>query len=135
MPKPLPVLVDVSPICCPPLGASPHLGLDDAIALAVRLKALADPARLQLLAYILDQPGQEACTCNMAPIVKLSEPTVTHHLKKLEASGLLTKERRGMNVYYRGVPKRSTPSPPRCTSTAANTLKETLSDQSCAPAR
>jgi DNA-binding transcriptional ArsR family regulator len=105
MPKPLPMLVDVSPICCPPLGASPHLALDDAVALAIRLKALADPARLQLLAYILDQPGQEACTRNLAPIVKLSEPTVTHHLKKLEASGLLTKERRGMNVYYRGVPE------------------------------
>ena len=105
MPKPLPVLVDVSPICCTPLGTSPPLDLDDAVALAVRLKALADPARLQLLAFLLDQPGQEACTCNMAPIVNLSEPTVSHHLKKLEASGLLTKERRGMNVYYRVVPE------------------------------
>jgi ArsR family transcriptional regulator len=105
MPKPLPMLVDVSPICCAPLGASPTLDLDVAVALAVRLKALADPARLQLLAFILDQPGQEACTCTMAPIVKLSEPTVSHHLKKLEGSGLLTKQRRGMNVYYRVVPE------------------------------
>lgn len=105
MPKPLPVLVDVSPICCMPLGANPSLDRDDAIALAVRLKALADPARLQLLAYILSQPGLEACTCTMAPLVNLSEPTVSHHLKKLEMSGLLTKERRGMNVYYRGVPE------------------------------
>lgn len=105
MPKPLPVLLDVSPISCMPLGASPALNLDDAVALAIRLKALADPARLQLLAFILDQPGQEACTCNLAPVVNLSEPTVSHHLKKLEASGLLTKERRGMNVYYRIVPE------------------------------
>lgn len=105
MPKQLPVLVDVSPISCTPLGTSTALDLDDAVALAVRLKALADPARLQLLDYILDQPGQEACTCNLAPIVNLSEPTVSHHLKKLEASGLLTKERRGMNVYYRVVPE------------------------------
>ena len=29
----------------------------------------------------------------MAPIVNFSEPTVSHHLKKLETSGLLTKER------------------------------------------
>ena len=105
MPKPLPMLVDVSPICCTPLGASPSLDLDDAVALAIRLKALADPARLQLLAYILGQSSQEACTCTMAPIVNLAEPTVTHHLKKLESSGLLTKERRGMNVYYRVVPE------------------------------
>lgn len=77
----------------------------DAVALAVRLKALADPARLQLLAYILDQPAQESSTSALAPIVKLSEPTVSHHLKTLQASGLLTKERRGMNVYYRVVPE------------------------------
>ena len=37
--------------------------------------------------------------------MNLSEPTVSHQLKKLEASGLLTKERRGMNVYYRVVPE------------------------------
>jgi DNA-binding transcriptional ArsR family regulator len=104
MPKPLPALVDVSPICCSSLGATPSLDLDDAVALAIRLKALADPARLQLLSYILGQPGQEACTCTMAPVVNLSEPTVSHHLKKLEASGLLNKERRGMNVYYHAVP-------------------------------
>lgn len=105
MPKPLPMLVDASPICCTPLGASPSLSQSDAVALAIRLKALADPARLQLLSYILGQPGQEACTCTMAPIVNLSEPTVSHHLKKLETSGLLTKERRGMNVYYHVVPE------------------------------
>lgn len=105
MPKPLPLLSDVSPICCTPLGASPALTRDDAVALAVRLKGLADPARLQLLAYIVDQPGQEACTCELAPVVGLSEPTVSHHLKQLEATGLLSKERRGMNVYYRLVPE------------------------------
>jgi len=81
MPQPLPMLVDVSAICCTPLGASPSLDLGDAVALAIRLKALADPARLQLLAYILRQPGQEARTCIMAPIVNLAEPTVSYHLK------------------------------------------------------
>lgn len=73
--------------------------------LAIRLKAIADPVRLQLLTYLLDQPDLESCTCVLAPVVKLSEPTVSHHLKKLEASGLLTKERRGMSVYYRVVPQ------------------------------
>jgi ArsR family transcriptional regulator len=105
MPKTLPLLDDLSPICCGPLGNSATVDLDDAIALAVRLKALADPVRLQLLAYLLAQPNQEACTCDLAPIVKLSEPTVSHHLKKLQASGLLTKERHGMSVQYRVVPE------------------------------
>lgn len=105
MPKTLPLLDDVSPICCGPLGNSATLDLGDAIALAVRLKALADPVRLQLLAYLLAQPNQEACTCDLAPIVNLSEPTVSHHLKKLQTSGILTKERHGMSVHYRVVPE------------------------------
>ncbi len=68
--------------------------------LAVRLKALADPARLRLIAYMLNQPNCEACTCDLAPAVGLSEPTVSHHLKTLEKAGLVSKERRGMNVHY-----------------------------------
>lgn len=77
----------------------------EAVALAVRLKALADPIRLRLLVFMLDQPAQEACTCDLAPHVGVSEPTVSHHLKTLESAGLVTKERRGMNVHYQVVPE------------------------------
>ena len=105
MPKPLPVLTDSSPICCAPLdsdaGVITH---EDAVALARRLKALADPARIQLVSFMLSRPGLEACTCDLAPVVGLSEPTVSHHLKQLYDAGLVTKERRGMNVHYRVVP-------------------------------
>lgn len=105
MPKPLPLLLDSSPICCASLGsASGLLSLEDAIGLAVRLKALADPARLQLVDYLFAQPAQEACTCDLAPVVGLSEPTTSHHLKKLLFAGLVTKRRDGMNVYYRIAP-------------------------------
>ena len=100
MPKALPVLDDVSPLCCAPLASTPDFPLDDAVRLAVRLKAMADPARLRLIAYMLNQPNQEACTCDLAPAVGLSEPTVSHHLKTLEKAGLVSKERRGMNVHY-----------------------------------
>lgn len=105
MPKTLPLLHDTSPIDGAPLGENALLELNDAIDLAVRLKALADPIRLQLLAYLLAQPDQEACTCDLAPVVKLSEPTVSHHLKKLTTSGIVTKERHGMSVHYRVVPE------------------------------
>jgi ArsR family transcriptional regulator len=105
MPKALPLLQDLSPICRPPIGDGPTLSADDALALALRLKALADPVRLQLLVHMLNQPAHEACTCELAPLVELSEPTISHHLKKLEGAGLVVKERRGMNVYYRVVPE------------------------------
>jgi ArsR family transcriptional regulator len=101
MPKTLPVLEDTSPICCSPLAPESVISADDALGLAQRLKALADPTRIQLVSMLLGQPRQEACTCDLAPVVGLSEPTVSHHLKQLLAVGLVDKERRGMNVYYR----------------------------------
>lgn len=77
--------------------------LDDASALevAVRLKALADPVRLQLVSLLLAAPELEACTCDLAPAVRLNEATVSHHLKKLLDTGLVSKRRDGMNVHYR----------------------------------
>jgi ArsR family transcriptional regulator len=106
VPKSLPVLVDTAPLCCPPLGADAGVpSYEEAVALAVRLKALADPVRVQLVCYLLAQPALEACTCDLAPAVGLSEPTVSHHLKQLLSAGLVDKERRGVNVYYRLVPE------------------------------
>lgn len=81
------------------------MGVDVAVDLAVRLKALADPVRLRILAHLLSQPQLEACTCELAPLVGLSEPTVNHHLKKMESAGLLQRSRRGLNVHYRAVPE------------------------------
>lgn len=106
VPKTLPTLQDTSPICCAPLGShTAVVSAQEATELAVRLKALADPVRIQLVSFLLAQPELEACTCDLAPAVGLSEPTVSHHLKQLLGAGLATKERRGTNVYYRLVPE------------------------------
>ena len=103
MPKTLPVaeLDLTAPTCCPPLAATGMLDDAQALELAVRLKALADPVRLQLVTLLLSAPGQEACTCDLAPAVRLNEATVSHHLKKLLDTGLVSKRRDGMNVHYR----------------------------------
>lgn len=89
--------------CCTPLAQAP-LSRDDATVLATRLKALADPARLQLLSLLMAGPGQEACTCDLTEPLGLSQPTVTHHLKKLLDAGLVTSQRRGVWTYYRVLP-------------------------------
>ena len=99
-PKALPLL-DVSAIvCCAPM-ATP--GLDEAAALeiALRLKALADPVRVRLMSLILTGSEQGCCTCDLAPLVGVTEATVSHHLKKLSEAGLVTGTREGMNVFYR----------------------------------
>lgn len=103
MPKSLPVIQDASPLCCPPLATAEMVSTSDALAIAQRLKALADPTRIQLVSLLLSSPTCEACTCELAPAVELSEPTVSHHLKQLLDAGLVSKHRQGANVYYRVV--------------------------------
>ena len=99
MPKTLPV-VDVStPVCCAPLAAG-VMSPESALQVALRLKALADPVRVQLLSLVLSEENG-CCTCDLAPAVGLTEATVSHHLKQLREAGLVEGTRKGTNVYYR----------------------------------
>lgn len=104
MPKPLPLVDTTAPVCCAPL-ASGALPYDDAVGLARRLKAVADPVRLQLLALLSEAPEDGCCTCELAPAVGVTEATVSHHLRQLLDAGLVTKQRHGANVFYRPVPE------------------------------
>jgi len=85
--------------CCRPLDED-GLTAEDGEATAALFKALADPARLRLLSLIQSQPGGEACVCHLTEPLGLTQPTVSHHLKKLVQAGLLTREQRGVWAYY-----------------------------------
>lgn len=100
MPKALPVLDTTAPVCCSPLAAGP-ISADDALGIALRLKALADPVRVQLMALILAHADTGICTCDLAPFVGVSEATVSHHLKQLRDAGLVEGTRKGTNTWYR----------------------------------
>ncbi len=90
-------------VCCAPLTAAP-LSSAQASELAGRLKALADPTRLRLLSLMLANPDLEACTCDLTEPLGLTQPTVTHHLRKLADAGLVVPDRRvGNFTYYRVV--------------------------------
>ncbi|MFD5139519.1 ArsR/SmtB family transcription factor [Streptomyces sp. NPDC058378] len=88
--------------CCPPITAG-ELSQGDAERMAVMFKALSDPVRLRLFSRVASHPGGEACVCDIQD-VGVSQPTVSHHLKKLREAGLLTSERRGTWVYYQVAP-------------------------------
>src|SRR5690242_1428446 len=99
----LPVLRDeVTVPCCPPLAERP-LSAEEAVRTAVMFKALGDPVRLRLFSLIASHEGGEACVCDISD-VGVSQPTVSHHLRKLREAGLLTSERRGTWVYYQVAP-------------------------------
>ena len=74
-----------------------------AVDLAKGFKALGDPVRLRLFSAVASHEGGEACVCDISD-VGVSQPTVSHHLKKLKEAGLLSSERRGTWVYYRVEP-------------------------------
>src|SRR3954468_7085004 len=98
MPKALPVIDTSAPICCAPVASAPMTEVD-ALEVAIRLKALADPVRVRLMSLLLS--ADEVCTCDLAPAVGVTEATVSHHLSVLKKAGLINDgERRGMNVYY-----------------------------------
>jgi ArsR family transcriptional regulator len=71
----------------------------DAEATAAVFKALADPARVRLL-NLLATAEEPTCVCQLTPAVGLSQPTVSHHLKKLVRAGLVRREQRGVWAYY-----------------------------------
>ena len=78
----------------------------EAEEVALLLKAVADPARLQLLTIMRASADGSACACDLTPAVGLSQPTVSHHLKVLTEAGLVTRERRGNWAWFTVVPDR-----------------------------
>jgi ArsR family transcriptional regulator, arsenate/arsenite/antimonite-responsive transcriptional repressor len=93
-----PIDTSISPIlCCAPLS-SPVLSAEEAEATATLFRALADPARVRLV-NILATEGT-VCVCELTEPLGLSQPTVSHHLKKLTDAGLVEREQRGRWAYF-----------------------------------
>lgn len=100
MPKALPVIDISAPVCCAPLAAGP-MGDAAALEVALRLKALADPARVRIMSLLFSSPTGEHNSGELAAAIGISESTVSHHLTQLRNAGLVESSRRGMNVYHR----------------------------------
>jgi ArsR family transcriptional regulator, arsenate/arsenite/antimonite-responsive transcriptional repressor len=88
----------VAAACCAPLGA-PTLSAEEAAATAALFKALADPHRVKIVNLLATSPDP-VCVCEFTQPLGLSQPTVSHHLKKLVTAGLLHREQRGVWAYY-----------------------------------
>jgi ArsR family transcriptional regulator len=90
--------------CCAPVRSTP-LDEEQADALARSFAALADPIRLRLLSFIASSDQDEVCACDLVGPSGRSQPTVSHHMKILVDAGLITREKRGLWVWYRAVPE------------------------------
>ena len=99
MPKTLPMVDMTAPVCCAPVAAGP-MSDDDALHVALRLKALADPARVKIMSFLFSSAAGEENSSEFASTLGLTESTVSHHLSQLRRAGLVESDRRGMNVYH-----------------------------------
>ena len=84
--------------CCAALAA-PRLSDDEAAATAAVFRALGDPQRVRIVNLIATSGGA-VCVCDLTESLRIAQPTVSHHLRKLVASGLLVREQRGRWAYY-----------------------------------
>ena len=90
--------VDTSTACCSPRLAG-HVDAERAAGVAELAKLLSDPIRVQLI-DVLRGHEEEVCQCEVQPLFDVSQPTLSHHLRKLEEAGLVSVERRGRWAYY-----------------------------------
>ena len=84
--------------CCAPLAAA-RLTDEEAAATAELFRALGDPARVRIV-NLIAAAREPVCACEFNETLGLSQPTVSHHLKKLTAAGLLDREQRGKWAYF-----------------------------------
>ncbi len=60
-------------------------------------KALADPTRVRILGLLL---GGEVCVCHIHETLRIPQSKASRHLAYLRKAGVVTREKRGLWVYY-----------------------------------
>jgi ArsR family transcriptional regulator len=61
------------------------------------LKVLGDPNRIKII-ELLNQG--EMCQCDIIPLIKQSQPTMSRHLSLLEEHGILISHKDGVKMIY-----------------------------------
>lgn len=64
------------------------------------LKALGDPTRLSMI-LCLWKAQAPVCICDFTATFDLGQPTISHHMAKLRAAGLVQARKQGIWIYYR----------------------------------
>jgi ArsR family transcriptional regulator, arsenate/arsenite/antimonite-responsive transcriptional repressor len=71
------------------------------------LQAIADPARRRILLALKEKGacslgrGTGLCACDIEERVRLSQPTISHHMRVLENAGLVEVKKQGHWRWYR----------------------------------
>ena len=68
--------------------------------------ACCTPVRVEMVDEATAEMLAAVCACDLIEPSGRSQPTVSHHMKILVDAGLVTREKRGLWVWYRLVPER-----------------------------
>jgi ArsR family transcriptional regulator, arsenate/arsenite/antimonite-responsive transcriptional repressor len=93
---------EVSPHCCETASgeASTAVWRDDDEELALLAKALAHPARVRIVRFLLAQ-GEDTCICgDICEEIPLAQSTVSQHLGMLKRAGIIYGRVDGPRVCY-----------------------------------
>ena len=70
---------------------------EECVLVAEVFKQISDGSRIRILWLLCHC---EECVCNLAAAVDMSAPAVSHHLRILKKSGIISSRRDGKEVYY-----------------------------------
>ena len=73
-------------------------GAEEIATVAEAMKQLGDPSRLQIFWLLCHC---EECVVNIAALVGMTSPAVSHHLRLLKARGLIISRRDGKEMHYK----------------------------------
>ena len=62
------------------------------------LAAIADPVRFDIVQQL--SGGDDVCACDFDVHPRVTQPTVSHHLRVLREAGVLRSQRRGTDAHY-----------------------------------
>lgn len=95
--------IQVTPVEADPCCAGADCELlpaAEADVLADVFKALADPTRVRLLRYLAESEAGTACACHLPDALGITQPTLSFHMRKLHAAGLVARDKRGRWVHW-----------------------------------
>lgn len=95
-------LTDLSSCCS--LGTGP-LDNEDSERYAALFKVLAEPVRLKILSNLATGGCGPVSVNELTEMMGLSQPTISHHLKKMTEAGLLERIPEGRTVLHKVRPE------------------------------
>ena len=96
--------------------------------LSLMLKALGDENRLMIVEML---SCGELCACKILARFKISQPTLSHHMKILRSSGLIASRKDGKWMHYSLVPEKFTELSEMLASVSAHKTDCHCKDNSC----